>query len=562
MTLEVEILHSGRLAVRFPYSAENVRRIKRLKHRRWVKTARYWEVLAGELPALMEAFALTPGDLPEAVQAAMATPGPADPLEIRLEAFEARILGSGFPLPAVIAATSFMVPGHRFSPKFKSGQWDGRRHLFSARSQKFPSGLWPRVRDVLDRAGVAWRLSEVAAPPPVGLIFADAPTPLRDYQISALRSAAEAGRGIIQIATGGGKTMLAAALIRDLARPAVFFVHTRELLYQTRDVFLRELGVPIGVLGDGQADLAPVMVATIQTAARIFDVELEANDDSEPGEEQSEERALTRAEIREAARAALEAAQVAIFDECHHVPADSCFQLAKKLRSAHFRYGLSATPWTEPGRDLVLEAALGPRVCSLSGSDLIRSGFLVAPEITMRAAPVVTFSKRRPAYAQVYRAAIVDNLMRNTAIAHAARQEAAEGRSVLILVAQVRHGEQLLPLLPGAGFSHGSLDTDRRREHLEGLRSGRLRILIATTLADEGLDIPTLDTLILAGGGKSAVRAYQRVGRTLRPAPGKTTARVIDFFDRAPYLDEHSMERLRLYRREPEFKVRTAGFRA
>ena len=86
------------------------------------------------------------------------------------------------------------------------------------------------------------------------------------------------------------------------------------------------------------------------------------------------------------------------------------------------------------------------------------------------------------------------------------------------------------------------------------------RALIATTLADEGLDIPSLDCLILAGGGKSATRAYQRIGRALRPAPDKEEAAILDFFDRAPYLQEHSLERLRLYRHEPAFDVRTRGW--
>jgi superfamily II DNA or RNA helicase len=561
MSVNIELLPSGRLAVRFPYDPEKVRRIKRLRFPRWVKAKRYWEVEAAELPALVEVFAIPEASIPPALRGGLAPPAERKPLEIRIDATEARIVGAGYPLDAVDAATSYAVPGYRFSPRFKSGQWDGRRRLFSLRTQKFPAGLWPRIRRVLEEAGVAYRVREAEAPPRAAIAFAPAVTPLRGYQEEALRSAVEAGRGIVQIATGGGKTLLAASVIRELSRPTVFFVHTRELLYQTRDVLRRELGAEaVGLLGDGEVEIASVMPATLQTVARLFDVPLEREDDAEPGEEAAEERPLTRAELRDAARRAVEAAQVIIFDECHHVPAETCFRLAKKMRAAHFRFGLSATPWTTPGRDLVLEAALGGSLCRLTGSALIRQGYLVAPEITMRAAPTVKLPRGRLNYAAVYRSAIVDNLMRNTMIAATARQEAAEGRTVLILVAQVRHGELLRSLLPEAAFSYGSLEMEARRDQVEALRSRVRPVLIATTLADEGLDIPTLDTLILAGGGKSAVRAYQRVGRTLRPAEGKRTARVIDFFDRAPFLGDHSMERLRLYRREPAFKVKTVGF--
>jgi superfamily II DNA or RNA helicase len=561
MSITIELLPSGRLAVRFAYDAEKVRRIKRLRFPRWVKAQRYWEVEAAELPALVKLFALDEQAVPEALRETLRTGSAGGEVEIRLDPTEARIVGSGYPLDAVDAATSFLVPGHRFSPKYKSGQWDGRRRLFSPRTQKFPAGLWPRVRDALDKARVPYRVRTVAAPPPADIAFAPPVTPLRPYQQEALQSAVEAGRGIVQIATGGGKTLLAAWVIRELSRPTVFFVHTRELLYQTRDVLRRELGGPaVGMLGDGEVEIAPVMAATLQTAARLFDVPLERGEDAEPGEEAAAERELTRAELREAARRALESAQVIIFDECHHVPAETCFRLTKKMKAAYFRFGLSATPWTTAERDVLLEAALGGSLCRLTGSALIRQGYLVAPEITMRAAPQAKLPRGRLSYADVYRVAIVENLMRNTMIAATARQEAAEGRTVLILVAQVRHGELLRSLLPEAAFSYGSLDTGTRRDQVEALRSRSRPVLIATTLADEGLDIPTLDTLILAGGGKSAVRAYQRVGRTLRPAEGKQKARVVDFFDRAPFLGDHSMERLRLYRREPAFRVKTVGF--
>ena len=49
--------------------------------------------------------------------------------------------------------------------------------------------------------------------------------------------------------------------------------------------------------------------------------------------------------------------------------------------------------------------------------------------------------------------------------------------------------------------------------------------MIATTLADEGLDIPTLDVALLAGGGASASRVNQRIGRTLRPDKGSDNPR-------------------------------------
>jgi superfamily II DNA or RNA helicase len=149
----------------------------------------------------------------------------------------------------------------------------------------------------------------------------------------------------------------------------------------------------------------------------------------------------------------------------------------------------------------------------------------------------------------------VENRARNRLIAIQAAKLAESGRSVLILVSQIAHGKLLQSLIPEAQFAHGGLDTETRRAYVSALERKLHPVLIATTLADEGLDIPSLDSVILAGGGKSATKAYQRIGRALRPSPGKDRALIFDYLDSPVYLDEHGEARLQLYRGEPEFEV-------
>jgi superfamily II DNA or RNA helicase len=55
--------------------------------------------------------------------------------------------------------------------------------------------------------------------------------------------------------------------------------------------------------------------------------------------------------------------------------------------------------------------------------------------------------------------------------------------------------------------------------------------LIASKIFDQGIDIPELDALILAGSGKSSARALQRIGRVIRSYPSKKWANVIEFWD-------------------------------
>lgn len=72
----------------------------------------------------------------------------------------------------------------------------------------------------------------------------------------------------------------------------------------------------------------------------------------------------------------------------------------------------------------------------------------------------------------------------------------------------------------------------------------------------EGLDLPILDCLILAGGGKSSTRAFQRVGRVLRLHKNKKRAIVFDFEDSTSMLNRHAKIRKKLYETEPAWEVK------
>ena len=563
MTTQIELVDKETLALTFPYDADVVAQLKRLQNRRWNPKARHWEVHLSQLAEVMNIFGLTPRDVDERILDPFRRNWSRVRLKVSIDPVHCRLSGSGAPLTDLDNATSFYVPGYKFSPKYLKKKWDGKRHLLNRRSQSLPAGLWPRVRDILDGHEVIYEVEAKRAPVlrrERRLQTAPVRTALRPYQAKALKAALKDRRGIVQMATGGGKTLLAAHLIRELGRPAFFFVHTLELLYQAAEMLAEELGVEIGILGDGQASLRPVTVTTVQTAGRAFE-EAGCHRTSKPKNDEQDEpsQAERPLELDEATRRqiveAIEAVPVVIFDECHHVPADTFYRLAQRTGSAHWRFGLSATPWRDDQNDMLLEAALGKRIHVTNCSDLIDRGFLVPPRIRMVAAPRIRDLRRGMAYADCYQLAIVENQERNRVIATQASQWAAEGLSVLILVNHIAHGRALLELLPGANFAYGALDSQTRQRFLKELEQKLQPVMIATTLADEGLDLPGLGALVLAGGGKSQTRAYQRIGRALRPAPDKSEALVLDFVDEAPYLLDHSRARIELYRQEARFIV-------
>jgi len=565
MKVEIELLGEDKLGLKFSYNASIVARLRCLGNRRWNSRQRRWEVHLSHLPEVIQIFSLTAQTVPAPIRTQYESQWSRRQAVVQLDTLQGKISGGAIPVREIDLQTSFLLPGHKFSPKFKAGQWDGKRHLFQSSTMKFPTGLWSRIQSILDEHGVQYEIERSPVPEAPSIASHTPKTGLRDYQTEALKSALEKGRGILQIATGGGKTLLAAHLIHQLGKRTFFFVHTLDLLYQAAEVFERELGIPIGRLGDGRAEIGDVTVATIQTAARVFGFttgrERAAKDEDEESRP-ARERAVSLAGKKEEVIQAIEEAGVVIFDECHHVPADTFYKIAFRTPRAALRFGLSATPWRDDGHDLLLEAALGDKICVVRCTDLIREGYLVAPCIEMVRAPAPRVNRRDWTYHDLYKLAIAENQSRNRVIAAQAKAWAAEGKSVLILVAHVEHGKNLQELLPEANFAYGSLDTETRRQYLHELERKLRPVLIATTLADEGLDVPSLDAVILGGGGKSDTKAYQRIGRALRPSPGKEQALVLDFFDPVPYLQDHSLARLALYRQEPAFAIETKGFRA
>lgn len=95
----------------------------------------------------------------------------------------------------------------------------------------------------------------------------------------------------------------------------------------------------------------------------------------------------------------------------------------------------------------------------------------------------------------------------------------------------------------------------RRARLIEQFKAGKLDVLLATGILNEGFDAPNVRYLILAGGGKAEHLQTQRIGRGMRAADGKESVIVIDFMDRGHYLSKHSKARLNAYQAEPAFNV-------
>ncbi|MDR1515312.1 MAG: DEAD/DEAH box helicase [Synergistaceae bacterium] len=332
--------------------------------------------------------------------------------------------------------------------------------------------------------------------PPLGLTFRGI---LRGYQQRALDAMARESCGVLVAPCGSGKTAIGMALIARLKQPALVLVHTLDLLKQTREAARRWLNVEAGTVGDGAFDIKPVTVGTVQTVrkhpelARMFGLVL--------------------------------------LDECQHSPA-STYTDTLQIFPAVYRYGLTATPKRDDGLERFMTAVIGPIRYEITRDDLRTANVLVIPRIEfMRTA----FDYRYIDDWTDMISALTNDADRNNLIYRIICHLLGDGRRVLALSQRVAHCEALYRAVerfrPGvAALAVGA----RKKERIDGIRrvtSGEAQVLFATQLADEGLDAPILDAVLLMTPQRSESRTIQRAGRVLRALDGKPQPLVIDLVD-------------------------------
>lgn len=459
---------------------------------------------------------------------------------------------------------SFFVPGYQFSKAFRTGiwneqkkkyvYWDGKKYLITPKL-RFPTGLLFIVEDTLKKYKVQYKLIDNRKPIEVGEPISVRSITPYPYQVKTVERALKEGGGVIQVATGGGKSAICCMITGMINTRTMIYVHTKDLLYQMKDNLERLLGVEVGQIGDGIMDVRKFTVATVQTAFRAYGKKY-----TEHSEDQRFKETLNIKKHKQEITKAVESANLIFFDECHRLIADTFQFISNKSKAARHRFALSATAFRDDECDILVNAACGKKIVNITASYLIERGFLVKPTIFMNKVPKAYRHYRD--YHKAYDEYIVYNDDRNNLIIKATEMALANKRRVLILIQKLKHGELLYDLLKDkyrVVYLKGKDAAEDRRLAVDAMKDRDLDCIIASTIFDEGVDIPILDTLILAGGGKSKVRAFQRVGRVLRKYPKKKKAFVVDFMDDVTYLLKHSQERHKMYCSERLFEVKVQG---
>ena len=342
--------------------------------------------------------------------------------------------------------------------------------------------------------------------------------PFQEELLDALKLPRHHGhhRNLLVSATGTGKTVIAAvdyAQLRSrLSRDRLLFVaHREEILDQSRNTFrqaLRDASFGEKWVGRDHPTRFDHVFASIQSlnAAGVNSISPDHFD-------------------------------VVIVDEFHHAAAQSYMALLERVTPQEL-LGLTATPERADGLD-VLHYFDGRIAAELRLWDAIDQQYLapfdyygVHDGLDLR-----EISWRR---GQGYDVDELSNLLTSDHVwAHRVleqvRQKIMNPHTMRALgfCVGVQHARFMAERFRHAGINavaiSGSSPLDERSQALRDLARGKIQIVFAVDLFNEGVDLPTVDTLLLLRPTESPTLFLQQLGRGLRKSEGKTVCTVLDF---------------------------------
>ncbi len=334
------------------------------------------------------------------------------------------------------------------------------------------------------------------------------PSEIQNEALMALEQTRKEGyrRGLVVMATGLGKTWLAAFDCQQMnAKRVLFVAHREEILFQAENTFLRirphaRVGFYTGQNKDEEVD---ILCASVQTLGKLEHIR----------------------------RFPCRHFDYVIVDEFHHASAVTYRRLLGHFEP-RFLLGLTATPDRTDQSD-ILTLCDDNLVFTKGLFAGISSGLLVPfsyygifdEEVNYREIP--------------WRSGKFDPEQLSNKLATLARARHAykewkkySQQRTLVFCVSIRHADFMAERFCQLGVKAVSVyagSSTSRGEALEQLADGRLQVVFSVDLFNEGVDLPGIDTVMLLRPTESKILFLQQIGRGLRNAPGKERRVILDF---------------------------------
>ncbi len=334
------------------------------------------------------------------------------------------------------------------------------------------------------------------------------PTEIQAEALAALQASRTAGyrRGLVVLATGLGKTWLAAFDVQQVKAKRVLFVaHREEILMQAEETFARiqpeaSIGYYTGKVKEGEADF---VFASIQTLGRAEHLQWFAPDYFD----------------------------YIVVDEFHHANSNTYRRLINHFQP-RFMLGLTATPERTDQADIL----------SLCDDNLVYERNFIEGINADLLCPFHYHGihDRAVDYTEIpWRNGRFDPADLSNKLATRARAKHAlsvwrklhQSRTLAFCVSR-SHAEFMADYFSRAGIRAAAVHAESvlpRNAALKQLEAGTLEVIFSVDLFNEGVDLPAIDTVMMLRPTESKILFLQQLGRGLRLHPGKDHVQVLDF---------------------------------
>ena len=339
---------------------------------------------------------------------------------------------------------------------------------------------------------------------------------LRDetHQNDALGAALKAGHGVLSLPCGFGKTTVSLAIACKLGYRTMIVVHKEFLANQWRERIQQFCpGASIGIVQQDKKETeCDFVIAMLQSLS-----------------------------LKEYSFSDFDSIGTLIVDEAHHICEKVFSQSLFKMCPKHV-FGLSATPTRKDGLTKVLHWFMGPTFFEAERKN--QEQVEVFPieykcDRFQDPPPCTRFGKLSLA---TMITELTEDRGRNIVILKLVKDIVKTTRQVLVLSDRRHHCEVMhQSFKKTSGLYMGGM------KEAELTESSKKQIIFATfSQAHEGLDIPTLDTVILATPKSDIV---QSIGRIMRETKGKkNNPHIYDIFDQWSICHAMYKKRLKVYK--------------
>ena len=337
---------------------------------------------------------------------------------------------------------------------------------------------------------------------------APSPLPHQAAALDALSSSRANGekKGLVVLATGMGKTYLAAFDAKAVdAKKVLFVAHREEILLQAEKSFLAiNPDAKVGRYnGKTKTEKYNFLFASVQTIGQQFHLNQFAQNEFD----------------------------YIVVDEFHHAAANVYIRLLNHF-SASYLLGLTATPNRTDGSD-ILKLCDNNLVYEQNLFDGVTSQILSPFSYYGIYDDTIDYDHIPWRSGRFDPEKLSNKLATDMRANHAYREwQKRAQQCTLAFCVSTKHADFMAAYFHRKGVKAASIHSNSeltRSEALANLESGKLEILFSVDLFNEGVDVPIIDTVLMLRPTESKILFLQQLGRGLRKHKNKPQLVVLDF---------------------------------